>query len=74
MLSESVEPNLTTSVPSFSPTWYFGQPSFNTRPFSNLEPGVRHCEEWRSFLPFFFLPLLRGAEEWRLDFTQRRMK
>jgi hypothetical protein len=52
MLSESVEPNLSTSVPSFSPMWYLGQPSFNTRPFSNLEPGVRHCEEWRAFQPF----------------------
>jgi hypothetical protein len=26
------------------------------------------------FFAFFFLPLLRGAEEWRVDFTQRRMK
>jgi hypothetical protein len=40
MLSESVEPNLTTSAPSFSPTRYFGRPSLNTRPLSNLEPGT----------------------------------
>jgi len=38
------------------------------------KPGARHCEEWRSFPPFFSLPLLRGAEEWRLAFTQRRVK
>jgi hypothetical protein len=74
MLSESAEPNLTTSVPSFSPTRYFDQPSFNTRPFSNLEPGVRHREEWRSFPPFFSFFFSRDAEERRIVSTQRRVK
>jgi hypothetical protein len=43
-------------------------------PTTTLEPGVRHCEEWRSFLPFFSSSFSRGAEEWRLVFTQRRVK
>jgi len=37
------------------------------------KPGARHCEEWRSFPPFFSSPLSRGAEEWRVDITQRRV-
>jgi len=33
-----------------------------------------NCEEWRSFPPFFLFFFSRDAEEWRLDFTQRRVK
>jgi hypothetical protein len=33
-----------------------------------------NCEEWRTFSAFFSLPLSRDAEEWRVDFTQRRVK
>jgi len=33
-----------------------------------------NCEEWRSFSAFFSPPPLRGTEEWRVDFTQRRVK
>jgi hypothetical protein len=45
------------------------------RPADNPAPyKTANCEEWRSFPPFFSLPLLRDAEEWRIDFTQRRVK
>jgi hypothetical protein len=36
--------------------------------------GARHCKEWRAFQPFLSLFFLRSAEEWRVDFTQFRMK
>jgi len=39
-----------------------------------LEPGVRHCEEWRSFSPFLSSSPSRSAEERRLVSTQRRVK
>jgi hypothetical protein len=71
MLSESVKPNLTTSTPSFRPTQYFGQPSLNTRPLSNLEPALRRTA---FFSAFFSSSFSRDAEEWRVDFTQRRVK
>ncbi len=38
------------------------------------KPDALHCEEWRTFPVFFSFFFLRGAEEWRLDFTQRRVK
>jgi hypothetical protein len=43
----------------------------SAHPYKTAQPN---CEEWRVFPAFFFLPLLRGAEEWRVDFTQRRVK
>ena len=33
-----------------------------------------NCEEWRTFPAFSSPPPLRGAEERRVDFTQRRVE
>jgi hypothetical protein len=44
-------------------------PALLTNPPPTKPPTAKNGAPFPSLLPLFFL---RGAEEWRLDFTQRR--
>jgi hypothetical protein len=44
------------------------------KPVSAHPYKAANCEEWRASPPFLSLFFLRDAEEWRIDFTQFRVK
>jgi hypothetical protein len=54
--------------------WEAEVASWTGPPRRQTDSAKPNCEEWRSFSPFFSFFFSRRAEEWRLAFTQFRMK